>query len=170
MIEIARILKPHGIHGDLKLRLFSDNTDGFARRGFAYFKKNGEFIRTAYKVARIDAPFIYVHFEGVNTRNDAEAVAGSSLYLKREELEELGEGEHYIVDLIGLDVRDEEGNRLGVLTDVLQHGAADVYVVKGAKGFMFPAVKRVIRRIDIETGTMTVDASALSEVAVFDDI
>lgn len=170
MIEIARILKPHGIRGDLKIRLFSDNYDAFAERGFAYLKKNSEYQRTAYTAVRIDAPFVYVHFDGVDTRNDAEALSNQTLYLDREELEELEDGEHYVVDLVGLKVLDENGTELGVLKDVLQHGAADVYVVKGEKSFMFPAVKRVIRSVDISAGVMCVDAAALNEVAVYDDI
>jgi len=65
---------------------------------------------------------------------------------------------------------DENGEKLGVLKDVLQHGAADVYVVQGKRGFMFPAVKRVITAVDLEAGEMRVDSRALSEVAVYDDI
>lgn len=170
MIEIARILKPHGIRGDLKIRLFSDNYDAFAERSFAYLKKESKFQRTAYTAVRIDAPFVYVHFDGVDTRNDAEALSNETLYLNREELEELEEDEHYVVDLIGIKVLDENGSELGVLKDVLQHGAADVYVVKGKKSFMFPAVKRVIRSVDLSAGVICVDAAALNEVAVYDDI
>lgn len=170
MIEIARILKPQGIRGDLKVRLFSDNCAAFAERGFAYLKKQSGFVRTAYQAVRIDAPFIYVHVDGVDTRNDAEALGGETLYLQREELETLEDGEHYVVDLVGLKVLDEAGRELGVLADVLQHGAADVYVVKGGRGFMFPAVKRVIIGIDTKAGEMRLSASALSEVAVYDDV
>ncbi len=170
MIEVARILKPHGIRGDLKVRLFSDNYDAFAERGFAYLKKDSEYQRTAYQAVRIDAPFVYAHFDGVDTRNDAEALSSATLYLNREELDEPEEGEHYVVDLIGLKVLDESGNELGVLKDVLQHGAADVYVVSGKRSFMFPAVKRVILSVDVTAGVMRVDAAALAEVAVYDDI
>ncbi len=170
MIEIARILKPHGIRGDLKVRLFSDNLDAFAERGFAYLKKDSDFKRTAYTAVRIDAPFIYVHFDGVDSRNAAEMLTNETLYLNRDELEELDDGENYVIDLVGLKVLDETGSELGILKDVLQHGAADVYVVKGQRGFMFPAVKRVIQSVDVSAGVMRVDAAALSEVAVYDDL
>lgn len=170
MIEIARILKPHGIRGDLKVRLFSDNYDAFAERGFAYIKKGSDYQRTAYTAVRIDAPFVYVHFDGADTRNDAETLCNETLYLRREELETLEDGEHYVVDLVGLKVLDESDNELGILKDVLQHGAADVYVVKGKKSFMFPAVKRVVLSVDLGAGEMRVNAAALAEVAVYDDI
>jgi 16S rRNA processing protein RimM len=170
MIEIARVLKPHGIRGDLKVRLFSDNLDGFAERGFAYMKKSSDYQRTAYTAVRIDAPFVYVHFDGVDTRNDAETLSGSTLYLRREDLETPDEGEHYVIDLIGLNVVDDEGNELGSLKEILQHGAADVYVVKGKRNFMFPALKRVIQKVDIHEGVIRVNAAALEEVAVYDDV
>lgn len=170
MIEIARILKPHGINGDLKIKLFSDNFNAFAEREFAYIKNGNDFLRTAYKAVRVDVPFIYVHFENVHTRDEAEAVAGTTLYIQRDDLEAPKEGEHYIVDLIGLKVVNETGAELGTLNDILQHGAADVYVVKGERNFMFPAIKRVIMSIDIEAGKMSVDADALAEVAVYDDV
>lgn len=170
MIEIARILKPHGIYGDLKVRLFSDNLDAFAERGFAYLKKDSDFVRTAYTAVRIDAPFVYVHVDGIETRNDAEAMANVTLYLRREDLEETDDGEYYVIDLVGLKVTDESSNELGTLQDILQNGAADVYVVKGKKSFMFPAIKRVIVSVDIKAGVLRVNAAALAEVAVYDDL
>jgi len=167
MIEIGKILKAHGIRGGLKARLFSDNFSGFEERGYAYADAAGE-TRIEYTVERIDPPYMFIRIKGVETRNDAEKYEGVFLYLDRSELEELPEGEYYIADLIGLEVMDGEGGRLGRITDVLQHGAADVYVVKGERDFMFPALKRVIRDVDVKKGVMTVDAKALEEVAVYD--
>jgi 16S rRNA processing protein RimM len=111
-----------------------------------------------------------VHFDGVDTRNDAETLTGSTLYLHREDLEAPDEGEHYIIDLIGLKVLDDEGNELGELKEIFQHGAADVYAVKGERSFMFPALKHVIQSVDLETGEIRVNAAALSEVIVYDDV
>jgi len=170
MIEIGRILKPHGIQGQLKVRLYSDNIDDFAQRGFAYIRQAGEVRRIGYAVVRTEPPFLFLRVGGVSTRSEAEALSGASLLLHRSDLNEPEEGEHYIVDLIGLEVADENGTKLGVLKDVLQHGAADVYVVKGQKGFMFPAVKRVIIAIDVEAGVIRVDSKKLEEVAVYDGL
>ena len=170
MIEIARILKPHGIRGELKVRLFSDNYDAFCERGYAYIKKDGDYRRTDYTAVRIDAPFVYVLFDKVTTRNDAELLAGQPLFLRRDDLEAPDEGEYYIIDLIGLKIVDAEGNELGTLGDVLQHGAADVYAVKGPKSFMFPALKCVIQSVDIKAGIIRVDSAALAEVAVYEDL
>lgn len=170
MIEIGKILKPHGIQGQLKVRLYSDNYEAFESRGYAFIRQNGEMRRIGYAVIRAEAPFVYVIVGGISSRTDAEALSGLPLFLRRSDLDEPEEGEHYVVDLIGLRVVDESGAELGVLKDILQHGAADVYVVKGVKSFMFPAIKRVISKIDIEQGVLRVNAQALTEVAVYDGV
>ncbi len=170
MIEIAKILKPVGIRGEVRVRLFSENLKEFSDRGFVYIKKDADFSRINYKTIRIEPPFIVLRIEGVDTRNDAEEYKASLLYIDRNELSDTEEGEHYIIDLLGLEVNDTKGNKLGILKDILQHGAADVYVVKGEKGFMFPALKRVIKNVDLKKRVITIDAEALSEVAVYDDV
>lgn len=170
MIEIAKVLKPHGIKGEVKVQLFSENFDDFCSRGFAYFKNGGSYDRIAYEDIRVEPPFVYLHIEGIDTKNGAESIQGVFLYIDKDELPGTQEGEYYVFDLIGLTVTDMEGNKLGRIEDVLQHGAADVYVVKGKKDFMFPALKRVIKNVDMDAGVMTVDENALSEVAVYDDI
>jgi 16S rRNA processing protein RimM len=170
MIEIARILKAQGINGDVKAQVFSDDPGAFCDRGYAYIKQGGSMKRTVFDTLRLEPPFAYLHIDGCDTRNDAEALSGIYMYVEKQDLPEPGEGEYYIFDLVGLDVADTAGNKLGVLQDVLQHGAADVYVVKGEKNFMFPALKRVIRNVNIKARVMTVDGAALAEVAVYDDI
>jgi 16S rRNA processing protein RimM len=170
MIEIAKVLKPHGINGEVKVQLFSDNLDDFGSRGFAYLKQGGSFERIDYEEIRREPPFVYLRIQGIDTRNGAESLQGAFLYLEKDDLPETQEGEYYVFDLIGLEVTDTAGNKLGVIKDVLQHGAADVYAVGGDKDFMFPALKRVIQRVDTAAGVMVVDEKALSEVAVYDDI
>ena len=169
MIEIARVVSPHGIRGDMKVRLYSENFDEFCRRGFAYLENAEGRRRMVYRTLRVDPPFVYVHFDGVETRSDADLLRNSPLFVRRSDLEAPAEGEHYIMDIIGFAVM-AGGKKLGVLKDVLQHGAADVYVVEGDRNFMFPALKRVIKKVDTEAGEIEVDAQALEEVAVYDDL
>jgi 16S rRNA processing protein RimM len=170
MIEIARILKAQGIKGDVKVEIFSDDPEAFCERGYAYINEEGSMRKAAFEALRLEPPFAYLHIEGCDTRNDAERLSGMYMYIDKRELPEPDEGEYYIFDLIGLKVSDTSGRNLGVLEDVLQHGAADVYVVKGEKNFMFPALKRVIKNVDLDSHVITVDSAALAEVAVYDDI
>lgn len=164
MIEIAKILKPQGIFGEMKVQLFSSNVDTFFERGFAY-DKQGEKIE--YTAIRSSGTNVIITIDGVNTRNDAEVLRGVFLYLRREDFEMLVDDEYYVCDLVGASVIDETGAKLGVLKEILQNGAADVYVVTGKKKLMFPALKHVIK--GVSNGEITVNSKALSEVAVYDD-
>ena len=78
--------------------------------------------------------------------------------MTRENAVPLEENEYFIADLIGLSVTSDEGEELGVIADVLQTGANDVYVVKkaGANALLIPAIKDCILDVDVENGTMKV--------------
>lgn len=170
MNEIAKILKPQGIHGEVKVQLFSNNFETFCERGFAYIKQGDAHRRITYTAVRKSPPYVYLQIDGVNTRNDADDLQGVFLFVERQDFDAPEEGEYYICDLIGLSIVDQHENKLGVLKEILQNGAADVYVVKGKKGFMFPALKRVVKNVDVKNGVVRVDAEALQEVAVYDDL
>ena len=77
----------------------------------------------------------------------------------KEHLVELPEGRYYIFDIIGLEVQDTKGNVLGTVTDVLQPGANDVYVVSkdGEPDQLFAAIEEVVKDIDVENELMIVD-------------
>ncbi|MGI5848577.1 MAG: ribosome maturation factor RimM [Christensenellales bacterium] len=170
MIEIAKIVKAQGIGGELKTHLFSENYEEFSKRGFAYLRQGGIDKRITYETVRTAPPYVYLRIDGINTRNDAEELQGVFLYLDRKDFAALGEGEYYVCDLLGLTVVDKKGEKLGQIKDVLQYGAADVYVVDGERGFMFPALKRVIDKVDIRQGIILVNSETLAEVAVYDDV
>ena len=81
----------------------------------------------------------------------------------------LKEGAHYLRDLIGCTVQDDNDTKLGTLKNVMQHGAADVYVVKGDKNFMIPAIARVIVSVDIVSKVIVVNSQTIDEVIVYDN-
>ena len=80
------------------------------------------------------------------------------LYAERSELGELPEGTYYIVDLIGLRVVTEEGDEIGVIADVLNTGANDIYDVKreGKRNLLLPVIDDVVKDVDIDGGKVTV--------------
>lgn len=166
--ELGRILRPQGIKGEVKFDAFTDDLSRFDTLDFAYFK-NEDYERINIESARIDGKYAYLKLEGIDTRNEAENLRGCFLYIDRAHAAKLPEGACYIQDLIGCTVNDTNGVIIGTLKDILQNGAADVYVVKTAKGnCMFPAVRHVVLDRDIKSGTITVDAQRLDEVAIHD--
>ena len=102
--------------------------------------------------------FVIVKFKGIDNINQIEKYKGCDLLVTREQAVPLEENENFIVDLIGMKVVTEEGEVLGILTDVLQTGANDVYVVETEqkKEVLLPAIPSCIRKVDVEEAVMTV--------------
>lgn len=162
-LTIGKVLKPRGLKGELKLELYSSNP---AR--FLHLKKL-KIDDCQYGVARIsvEANFAYCSLEGIDSAEKAESLRGKLVTCARSELPPLEEGEHYIVDMIGLAVI-VNGEEKGRVSDVLQYGSADVYVVKnGDASFSFPAIKGVIKQVDLDEGKLVLDDMLFDRVVVF---
>jgi len=101
---------------------------------------------------------VILKFKEFQNINEVERFRGKSLYVTRENAVKLQKDEYFIADMIGMRVVSTEGEELGTLTDVLQTGANDVYVVEqnGASQLLLPAIKDCILDIDMEQMVMTV--------------
>ena len=77
--------------------------------------------------------------------------------LNRSDIPSLPEGEYYNFDIIGLEVIDDKGSKLGKITEVLKTGSNDVYVVEGKKQILVPALKKVVKEINLVDGFMKVE-------------
>ena len=101
--------------------------------------------------------FVIVKFKGIDNINDIEIYKGKSLLVPREDAVALGKDEYYIADLIGMEVFTEEG-RLGVLKDVMETGANEVYIIDSDRHaeVLIPAIKQCILDVDIEGRKMKI--------------
>ena len=101
---------------------------------------------------------VILKFKGIDDMDTANKYRQKSLYVTRENAVKLKKNEYFIADLIGLNVTSDEGETLGVIDEVLQTGANDVYVIKSETGeeLLLPAIKDCIKEVDIEAGTMLV--------------
>lgn len=172
-LAIAEITKPQGVQGELKLRPITSDPDRFAELKTAYLEDKGVYTPIKVRLVRQDSEAVFMRFEGINDRNAAELMRGRLLYIDRAHAIELDEDENFIVDLIGLNGIDTDGNELGKLVDVMQPGGNDVYVFRHMKKrieTLVPALKSVVVKTDIENGVMLLDAKRLSETAVTDEI
>ena len=97
-------------------------------------------------------------FKGIDTINDVEKYKGAGLWVTRENAVPLEEGEFYIADIIDAKVYEEDGTCLGTLTDVMETGANDVYVVRmeDGKELLIPAIPQCILDVDVEEPRVTV--------------
>ena len=101
---------------------------------------------------------VILKFKGLDNINDVEKYRKKSLYVTRENAVKLKKDEYFIADLIGLNVFSDEGEDLGKISDVMQTGANDVYVIKkeGADELLVPAIRDCVKNVDIEGGTMEI--------------
>ena len=90
---------------------------------------------------------------------DIEKYKGCSLWIPREEGQELGENEYYIADLLGMKVVLEDGTEFGTLKNVMETGANDVYVIASRDHgeVLLPAIRQCILDVDVKNGIMTVN-------------
>lgn len=167
---IGEITKPQGVRGEIKVRPITCDPYRFEGMEYVYIVNNGVYEKKKIGVRSVSPDAVYMRMEGIITRDDAEKIRGTLVYIDREHAVELGEDENFLVDLIGCDVFDEEGACYGRVTDVMQPGGNDVYVCSGKLGeILIPALKIVIMNVDVAEKKMLVDKQHLLETAVFPD-
>ena len=167
---IGEITKPQGVQGELKLRPITCDPSRFENMDYAFLKEGEGYRRVNIRVRRAGADAVFLRMEGVNTRNDAEEMRGTMLYIDRAHAVELDEDSTFICDLMGLKGVLTDGGEIGRIIDVMQPGGNDVYVFKGKRGeVLVPALKSVVVKVDLAAGEMLLDAERMAEVAVYDD-
>lgn len=152
-LECALIINTHGVRGDVKLESLCDTPKVLADLKRVYLCENGTYREVKVLHTSIFKSFVLAALEGVDDMDKAMALKGKTLYASREDFD-LAEGDYFIVDLIGLDVIDNiSGKIYGRVTDVINRGASDIYVVKTESGErMMPAVEEFVKRVDLEKG------------------
>ena len=151
-LEAGQIVNTHGIRGEVKIDSWCDTPDYLA--GFRTLYIDGR--PYAVRSARPQKNCVITALDGVEDINDAMALKGKVVHIRRADAH-LPEGQVFMADLIGLDVVDDEtGARLGALTDVLTPSFQKVYVVRGEREILIPAVDEFIREINVEGGYIRV--------------
>ena len=169
-IMIGEIVKPQGVHGEVKIRPITCDPYRFEGMTEAYFKKGEQYIPVKLRVRSVSPDAAFATVNDMTDRNEAEKLRGEYLYVDRAHSVELDENETLICDLVGLHGVDDEGNEVGKLTDVMQPGGNDVYVFEGPRGeVLVPALQSVVKSIDLDAGEIVLVAKRLAEVAVYGD-
>lgn len=158
LIGIGTVVKAFGIRGECVLRPMTDSPGRFRKLRRAFIGRT-EAAAAAVGVEHVavEEKGVRVKFAGVDSRSDAEKLAGSIVFVEESEAVRPRRGSYYLHEIVGLSVVDEGGLAVGVVRDVLRFPAQDVYVIEaGGRELMIPAVKEFIRRIDLGAHTMTV--------------
>ena len=154
LIEFGKITSTHGIKGEVKIYPYTDDIDNILKLKKLYISEKPYVINSI----KFHKNMLIVKLKKINTIEEAEVLKNSIVSRELDSYEVLEEDTYYIKDLIGLEVFLENGEEFGVLKDVFQTGANDVYVVETLekKEVLLPAIKDVIKDIDISNKKMVV--------------
>lgn len=156
--EIGQIVNTSGLKGILKIKPFTDDIKKFSNLKTIYIKtKNG---LTEFKIEQVRyvKNMVMLKLAGIDTVEEAEKYRNLYIKILRDQEEELEEGSYYVVDILGCKVNTDANQELGKIVDVFQTGSNDVYVVKDEQGkqILLPAIKQVIKNVDIKNKIITV--------------
>ena len=153
-VVIGKISAPHGVRGEVRIVPLTDFPERFENLKTVFLEDDSKMELESVKFSN---KFIIAKFKNINSRNDIEIFNGKLLMLNRSDIPSLPEGEYYNFDIIGLEVIDDKGSKLGKITEVLKTGSNDVYVVEGKKQILVPALKKVVKEINLVDGFMKVE-------------
>ncbi len=158
---IGEILRPHGVTGEVRMRVLTQYPERLSEIEHIYLSKDPEGKNAAkhhIQSVRMHQGYALLRLHGVGDRNAADLLRQLWVMIPLGEAVPLDDGEYYVYQLIGLDTRTEDGTLLGQITEVLETGANDVYVVEGTEygEVLIPVTEETIREIDIDGGYVVV--------------
>ncbi|MCL1913283.1 MAG: ribosome maturation factor RimM [Eubacteriaceae bacterium] len=156
-IVVGRLSRPHGLKGELSVAPLTDDVDRFFKMG--YFICEG--VEYSIQNVRIHKGQALLTTNQITTRTQAELMKGKYIEVLREDAVELNEGEYFIEDMKGLEVRGT-GGRTGILVDVMQTGAVDILIIEiDGKQAMLPFLNRDVSEVNIKDGYIKADLDKL---------
>ena len=158
LLRVGVITSTHGVPGEVKVFPTTDDMNRFKKLKTVILDTGKEKKTLNIESVKFFKNMVILKFKGLDTINDVEMWRQKDLLITRDQAVKLSPDENFIVDLIGLTVMTDEGEKLGVMLDVLQTGANDVYIVKtdAGKEILLPAIKDCILNVDLEKGEMLV--------------
>ena len=158
LLQIGALTKTHGVHGEIKVFPMTDDISRFKKLKEAIIDTGKELVKVECEGAKFFKGFAILKFKGFDTIESIEKYCGKGLFVTRANAVKLKKDEFFICDIIGLSVYDEEDNKIGKVTDVIQTGANDVYEIAldDGRSFLLPAIKECVLKIDMDARLMKI--------------
>ena len=158
LLQVGAITSTHGVRGEVKVFPTTDDVKRFKRLKEVILDTGREELTLEIEGVKFFKQFVILKFKGFDNINDIEKYKGKSLYVTRANAVRLRKDEYFIADLQGLKVVDEEGKEFGILRDVMETGANDVYIIDmtDGRGVLIPAIKECVLEVDMEAGVMKI--------------
>ena len=157
-LRVGVISSTHGVRGEVKVFPTTDDPTRFKKLKEVILDTGREKKTLEIEQVKFFKNQVILKFKGFANIDEIMPYKGRDLLISREEALPLGENENFIADLIDMEVVTDEGETLGTLTDVLETGANDVYVVETSDGeeVLLPAIRDCILDVNAEEKRMTV--------------
>lgn len=155
---IGDIVNTQGIKGEMRVIPCVDEVTRFELLDKVYIDLKGKITEYQVQSVRYHKQFVLLKLKGIDDMTSAERLKGSIVKITEDMAIPCEEGEYYVRDLYDMTVFTDEGENLGIITDVLFTGANDVYVItpENGKDILIPAIKQVVLDVDVENKKMTV--------------
>lgn len=158
LLKVGVITQTHGVRGEVKVFPTTDDAARFKKLKHVMLDTGKETLPLEIESVKFFKQFVILKFKGFDNINDIERYKRCPLLVERENAVPLEEGEYFIADMIGMKVITDEGENFGILKDVMETGANDVYVIEHpSEGeVLVPAIKECIFDVDIENRQMKI--------------
>lgn len=158
LLQVGVITQTHGVRGEVKVFPTTDDAARFKKLKHVMLDTGKETLPLEIESVKFFKQFVILKFKGFDNINDIERYKRCPLLIERENAVPLEEGEYFIADMIGMKVITDEGENFGILKDVMETGANDVYVIEHpSEGeVLVPAIKECIFDVDIENRQMKI--------------
>jgi len=155
LIDVGQIVNTHGLRGEIKVTPRTDYVEFFEEIDGVYTQDGTWYEIKSVKYHKGSA---ILKLDGINSIEEADKMRQKVLYVEKSLFDSLPEGTYLVADIIGLEVKDENFS-YGHITDVFQTGSNDVYTVekKGSEPIYLPALKTVIKEVNLADGYMLVE-------------
>lgn len=158
---LGEILRPHGIRGELKVRLLTDYPERLAEMDSVFLGTDPEKeSAVTYQVdhLRMHQGYGLLKLAGIDDRDQADTLRQLYIMVRLDDAVPLEEGEYYLYQLIGLTAEDDTGVILGTVKEILETGANDVYIVEtpAQKEILIPDTPETILKIDLPAGRIII--------------
>lgn len=158
MTAVGKISKSVGLKGEVRVTLLTDSPDRFRALKTVWLGSE-EATATRYNIesVRVSPAAVVMQVEKVQTRTSADALRGQFVFVADNDEVKPKKGSYFIHEIVGMTVVDEAGMTIGTVQEVMKLPAHDVWVVtSGEKEFLIPAVKEVIRSVDVGRRTVVI--------------
>lgn len=155
---IGNIVNTQGIKGEVRVMPTVDDVSRFELLDHIFVDRKGNIKEYEVENVRFHKQFVLLKLKGIDDMTAAETLKGTVVKITEDMAVPCEDDEYYIRDLYDMEVVTVEGEKLGIISDVIFTGANDVYAVKNEEGkeILVPAIKDCIINVDVENNTMTV--------------